>query len=1084
MPTLRALAIKFPKDATSPDKEIRRSVSISAFPQPPQSPTRLTSVSQIDCTMAGPRRGSSPQIGTASTTSRITPPSSKRKTSTIAGHVPVARYSTARSTSLLNGTGEGKSIPNAVRKRVSDGVASLTSPSHSRSSSGQDSCSTSATTFEEMDETTRRGREDAKSPLSATPSVREGKESKQNVTVSVRVRPDVTGDKTGKADGEWMVDGRRSLVAYKGREGGDYFYDNVFAAHDKNQKVYDASAKRLVRRVMEGYHGTVFAYGMTGTGKTFSMQGTATQPGVIPQAITDIFAYIRETPSREFLLRVSYLEIYNEKIHDLLSTPAATGVGPGAAQPEEIKLREDSKRGVYASPLKEEIVQSPTQLLRVIARGDHSRRTRSTQFNAQSSRSHAVVQIVVESRERASPGGSKSENRRAVTVHGGVRVSTLSMIDLAGSERAADNKERRTEGAHINKSLLTLGTVIARLSSDKDKDGHPTDKDGKHLPYRDSKLTRLLQPALSGNSLVSILCTIQIGCAGSVATATGHTAETLNTLKFAARAKNNIVSHAKRSEEVMGNGADAGAYKGLLERYRLEIQSLKNQLAEQPQTRDKPEKKEEEKVEDEVEKQAELRHEEQMLEMQLARTALKERIEHLNRLILSSKSSGVNTKSSIAQPTIKSSNNSLRSATRSLRSSASHSTLNGREPAANRTVSLGSVTTVNGGSPDESFSPQASFHMEPDDLDEESTGEYGDGTATANAQIRALQADVADKNRYISTLEKRLLQARRSSQSRTSLAFSCGGRSPSALGGIDADRASILLQEKDAEIADLRAELDDKDRMVNALRSAARKREMAGIATSEPVSPEAKRGMDGGGVGEVKSLNLDRVLARRRTEEQPSTAGSNESSPLVGTADDATASPLTNGHPSLSSNLNQRRSGAKPSPPPPADLPLPPHPPPPSAAGPQPPSTMATSGPSSDRPSHHPLSSMTAAKPSPPPSHPSPHRTLKGKPAVNDLSIRILDEMIQDRVESGHRAKGSGGSVGAAAGAGVGAAAISSVPTNRHQTGGGGSLQHQRGGNAEGTGESGGSRDGAATGPGMGQLIKGLRGGSMLVEEE
>jgi centromeric protein E len=167
---------------------------------------------------------------------------------------------------------------------------------------------------------------------------------------------------------------------------------------------------------MEGYHGTVFAYGMTGTGKTFSMQGTATSPGVIPLAIT-------ETPSREFLLRVSYLEIYNEKIHDLLSAPpAGTPIGPGAPQQEEIKLREDSKRGVYASPLKEEIVQSPTQLLRVIARGDNARRTSSTQFNSRSSRSHAVVQIVVESRERIPGSGAMGESKRSGILPGGVRV--------------------------------------------------------------------------------------------------------------------------------------------------------------------------------------------------------------------------------------------------------------------------------------------------------------------------------------------------------------------------------------------------------------------------------------------------------------------------------------------------------------------------------------------------------------------------------------------------------------------------------------------------------------------------------------
>lgn len=584
---------------------------------------------------------------------------------------------------------------------------------------------------------------------------------------------------------------------------------------------------------MEGYHGTVFAYGMTGTGKTFSMQGTATSPGVIPLAITDIFSYIRETPHREFLLRVSYLEIYNEKIHDLLSPMTAGGVSPGASQPEEIKLREDSKRGVYASPLKEEIVQSPTQLLRVIARGDQSRRTRSTQYNAQSSRSHAVVQIVVESRERA-PVASIAQGKRAPLVPGGVLVSTLSMIDLAGSERAAENKERRTEGAHINKSLLTLGTVIARLSGEKDSSGNPTDKEGKHLPYRDSKLTRLLQPALSGNSLVSILCTIQIGSAGSVASASGHTGETLNTLKFASRAKNNIVSHAKRSEEAFGNEAESGS-KALLERYRTEIVNLRGQLDNQSRAQAEREEKH-------LETRAQQRHEEQMLEMQLARTALKERIEHLNRLILSSKSTGVNVPGQSillgGRPILNTSVSNimprgLQSPARSLRSSASQSSLKDLQSSPQRNFSVSTVAIAE----PTTQSPNSSFGNEGED--EDSIGEFGDGIASFNARIRALQADLADKNRYISTLERRLLQARRSSQARTSLAFGSGSpRSPSALDG-DQGIAHLLL-EKDAEIADLRAQLDDKDRMVNALRSAARKRDNADFG-SGPASPEVVR---------------------------------------------------------------------------------------------------------------------------------------------------------------------------------------------------------------------------------------------------
>ena len=618
--------------------------------------------------------------------------------------------------------------------------------------------------------------------------------------------------------------------------------DNVFTTHDQNSRVYDHIAKRLVRRVMEGYHGTVFAYGMTGTGKTFSMQGTASSPGVIPLAITDIFSYIRETPSREFLLRVSYLEIYNEKIHDLLSMPTGSGVGGNVPQ-EEIKLREDSKRGVYATPLKEEIVQSPTQLLRVIARGDQARRTASTQFNARSSRSHAVVQIVVESRER-NPGGSASatENRRTGILPGGVRVSTLSLIDLAGSEKAAESKERRKEGAHINKSLLTLGTVIAKLSEWKDKDGKSADKDGKHLPYRNSKLTRLLQGALAGNSLVSILCTIQIGAAGSAAAANSHTMETLSTLKFASRAKNNLVSHAKKAEEALGAGGEGGA-RVLLERYRMEILDLRKQLDSQAKKKkgEEIEDREEEKKEDAVveemeeiarEHEASERHEEQMLEMQLARTALKERIDHLNRLILSSKSIGVNSNGSIS-----SLGQYARFSQASFPASARSSvaTSNGGRPLLERTASVTSASSTIGRQSSNGATPRLSGDGEAVDVDEDSTGEFGDGTASLAAQNRSLQADLTDKNRYISTLEKRLLQARRTSSSRTSL----GLVSPNKGIMVGEDHSvSAALREKDAEITELRAKLDDKDRMLAALRSAARSREAA-EAFSEPRSPQS-----------------------------------------------------------------------------------------------------------------------------------------------------------------------------------------------------------------------------------------------------
>ncbi|QDS72555.1 hypothetical protein FKW77_000565 [Venturia effusa] len=802
--------------APNPAGKLRKTISIGAFPQPPTS----GSTSPEEAPAAPSQRHS--DIGTRGS-------SGLRKRGEEASlRQSAMRQSSMRTTSHSNGTsflngGGGNAVS----------LMSLPSPPASRSTSPPDN-----TTDNDSEEA--RGRSTAEEDKAF--DEKHGKDGKGNVIVSVRVRPDQAPADRDKNDVEWLVDGRHSHIAYRGREGGDYSYDNVFSVQDKNGKVYDASAKRLVRRVMEGYHGTVFAYGMTGTGKTFSMQGTATSPGIIPLAITDIFSFIRETPQREFLLRVSYLEIYNEKIHDLLAGQPA----PGVAQ-EEIKLREDSKRGVYATPLKEEIVQSPTQLLRVIARGDLARRVAGTQFNARSSRSHAVVQIVVESRERVSVNSSVESKRQAM-LPGGVRVSTLSLIDLAGSERAAEDKERRTEGAHINKSLLTLGTVIGKLSTDGEKA-----KDGKHLPYRDSKLTRLLQPALSGNSLISILCTIQIGSAGSTASAQNHTLETLNTLKFASRAKNNIVSHAKKAEDAFGGPGDAGS-RALLDRYKMEIEDLKKQLEAQSKKDKTPEKKEESPIETaEVIRAKELeherRHEEQMLEMQLARTALKERIEHLNRLILSSKSVGVNNSRSISSMSYNGRQSIITVGDINGMQSARSSTATLSPPILNRNSSSGSMRSFR-------QSTASTIINEAHHEDEEdSLGENGDGNATAALQVRALQADLADKNRYISTLEKRLLQARRSSHSRVSMSF--GQRSATG-----EDRGwEAIVREKDGEIAELRARLDDKERMVSALRSAARKRDVADLtvdtahstptdrrSNSSSASLSARPSVSGGGV--------------------------------------------------------------------------------------------------------------------------------------------------------------------------------------------------------------------------------------------
>ncbi|KAF9579272.1 hypothetical protein BGW38_004531 [Lunasporangiospora selenospora] len=383
-----------------------------------------------------------------------------------------------------------------------------------------------------------------------------------------------------------------------------------------NEQIYGTSVKNLVQSAMEGYNGTVFAYGQTSSGKTYTMSGNEQQPGITPRAIEDIFKYIRENPDREFLLRVSYLEIYNESIRDLLSPES-----------NDLRIHEDKRRGVYVSPLKEEIVTTPSQVMRIIERGDHQRHVSSTDFNAHSSRSHSIFQIVIESRDRSSTNGSPTLRKPIPGAKSSlaVRVSQLNLIDLAGSEKATTDVERRKEGAFINKSLLTLGTVISRLTEEKG---------AGHIPYRDSKLTRILQSSLNGSARVSVICTTSPSYL--------NVEESHNTLKFAARVKK-VVTRAQ-TNQVMDD-------KALLEKYRREISELKAQLTvtvSQSGESSSPSgladgangaisKEQQAEVEQLLETERQ-RHQEEISEMSLARNALKERIDHLTKLILTSQS--------------------------------------------------------------------------------------------------------------------------------------------------------------------------------------------------------------------------------------------------------------------------------------------------------------------------------------------------------------------------------------------------------------------------------------------------------------
>lgn len=281
-------------------------------------------------------------------------------------------------------------------------------------------------------------------------------------------------------------------------------FDRVFDENTSQGDVYDATARSLLDNVLNGYNATVFAYGATGCGKTHTITGTTQQPGIIFLTMQELFERISEQTSEKHTeVSLSYLEIYNETIRDLL-IPSDTRGG--------LMLREDANRSVSVVGLSTHHPQSVQEVMDMIMKGNECRTMSPTEANATSSRSHAVLQINVAQKDR---------NADINEPH---TMATLSIIDLAGSERASATKnrgERLIEGANINKSLLALGSCINALCDVRKRN---------HVPYRNSKLTRLLKFSLGGNCK-----TVMIVC---VSPSSHHFDETQNTLRYANRAKN------------------------------------------------------------------------------------------------------------------------------------------------------------------------------------------------------------------------------------------------------------------------------------------------------------------------------------------------------------------------------------------------------------------------------------------------------------------------------------------------------------------------------------------------------------------
>ncbi|RLN52739.1 hypothetical protein BBJ29_008154 [Phytophthora kernoviae] len=300
------------------------------------------------------------------------------------------------------------------------------------------------------------------------------------------------------------------------------FDGNLNEACDQ-QSVYQRVAAPIIEDVMAGYNGTILAYGQTATGKTHTMVGPGgliqgDQRGLIPRALEDIFDRAEKTRSRaKTIIALSYMQIYCERIYDLLEPETL---------PSNILVREDPDRGVYIDGAATVHVANVEDCLNLMRRGNANRAVSSTGMNAHSSRSHAILILRVERTEFAPPPASSGTT--SGTTQPVIRLSNLYLVDLAGSERV---KKARVHGRHIselkaiNLSLSALGNCISALSKQSQQ---PQNQASYHVPYRDSKLTRLLQSSLGGNAKTALVVT--------VTPAVSEAPETLQTLQFGQRA--------------------------------------------------------------------------------------------------------------------------------------------------------------------------------------------------------------------------------------------------------------------------------------------------------------------------------------------------------------------------------------------------------------------------------------------------------------------------------------------------------------------------------------------------------------------
>ncbi|XP_054925473.2 kinesin-like protein KIF19 [Dermacentor andersoni] len=390
------------------------------------------------------------------------------------------------------------------------------------------------------------------------PASENGDEAKvQRLLVALRVRPILPSevDKgltciAHKIDDKTvlLVDPQSSESTDKSRNGSSqrkvvshrYTFDWTLDERSSQEEVYRQVGKPLVENLLQGFNGAVFAYGATGAGKTYTMVGTDKSPGLMVRVFDDIFQFAKQNDATtRTCVLISYMEIYNENIRDLLNTSN-----------NYLELREDPMGGNQVLGLSEVEVTNSSEVLRLLQKGNKRRTVEPTAANQTSSRSHALLRVSIrQSRKDVSDADSARH-----------RVGKLFMVDLAGSERASNTKNtgmRLKEGAHINKSLLALGNVINALAT----------RNPKYVNFRDSKLTRLLKEALSGNCRTVMVA--------HISPASTHYDESRNTLVYAERARN-------ITNKVRCNLVDVShhvkQYQSIITELRQEIQKLQDRI--------------------------------------------------------------------------------------------------------------------------------------------------------------------------------------------------------------------------------------------------------------------------------------------------------------------------------------------------------------------------------------------------------------------------------------------------------------------------------------------------------------------------